>query len=153
MAITASGFFMNTFLKVFDAAQEPVNLVGDTIKGALFTNSVTPNFSTDTAYAVAPYDAYEVTGTGYSAGGAALASKTFTESPVGSVMFDAADLYWVSATLSGVRACLFWDDTVTSPVADPVIALVDFGAAFGVTVGTFTVHWASTGIFSIDLTP
>lgn len=153
MAVTVSGLYVANFLDVFDASQEPVNLVGDTIKFALFTNSITPNFSTDTAYAVAPYNANEVTGTGYTAGGVTLGSKTCSESPTGSLMFDSADPAWTSSTFSGARAGLIWDDTPTTPVADPAICLVNFGADYAVTSGTFTVTVPSTGHFALDLTP
>jgi hypothetical protein len=153
MAVTASGLFVATFLDVFDASQEPVNLVGDTIKCALFTNSITPNFSSDTAYAASPYNANEVSGTGYSAGGATLGSKTFTESPTGSLMFDAADVSWTGATFSSARCALIWDDTPTTPVADPALCLVNFGADYGVTSGTLTVTWNALGIAAIDITP
>lgn len=153
MAITVSGLFIATFLDVFDASQEPVNLVGDSIKCALFTNTLTPNFSTDTSYVASPYTSNQVSGTNYTAGGATLGSKTFTESPTGSVMFDAADTSWTTATFSSARGALIWDDTPTSPVADPAVCFVNFGSDFGVTAGTFTIQWATTGIFAIDLTP
>src|ERR1043165_6693441 len=100
MAITVSGIYVTTFLDVFDASQEPINLVGDSIKCALYTNSVTPNFSSDTSYASSPFTSNQVSGTNYTAGGATLGSKTFTESPTGSVMFDAADASWTTATFS-----------------------------------------------------
>jgi hypothetical protein len=153
MAVTASGLFVATFADVFDASQEPINLVGDTIKAALFTNSITPNFSTDTAYGAAPYNANEVSGTGYTAGGATLGSKTVTESPTGSLMFDSADPSWTTATFSSARCALLWDDTVTTPVADPAVCLVNFGADYAVTAGTFTIQIPSTGWFALDLTP
>lgn len=150
MAITASGLFVQTFLDVFDATQLAVNLVGDTVRCALFTDSVTPNYSTDTAYGVAPYNANEVSGTNYTAGGEALGSKTFTESPTGSIMFDAADTQWTSATFSSAEGALIYDDTLAG---DNALCLVDFTAPYGVTSGTFTIQWASTGIFAIDITP
>lgn len=153
MAVTVSGLYVANFLDVFDASQEPINLVGDTCKVALFTNSITPNFSTDTAYGASPYNANEVSGTGYTAGGATLGSKTFTESPTGSLMFDAADASWTSSTFSSARCALVWDDTPTTPVADPAVCLVNFGADYAVTSGTFTIQWAATGIFAIDITP
>jgi hypothetical protein len=153
MAITASGLFVATFLSVFNASQEPINLVSDSVKVALFTNSVTPNFSTNTSYAAAPYTSNQVTGTGYSAGGVALATKTFTETPTGNITFDADDSSWGGATFSSVRGALIWDDTPTSPTADPALCLVNFGSDYSVSSGTFTIQWAATGIFTIDITP
>lgn len=153
MAITASGLFVNTVLEVFDGSGQVIDFVGDTIKAALFTNSVTPNFSTNTSYASAPYTSNQVSGTAYSAGGEALTGKTFAESPSGTIKFTSGDVVWSSATFSNARGALIWDDTVTTPTADAVLVLVNFGADFGVTAGTFTIQWAATGIFSIDLTP
>jgi len=150
MAITASGLFVPTFLDVFDATQLALNLVGDTIKGALYTNSVTPNFSTDTAYSSAPYTSNEVTGTGYTAGGATLATKSFTESPTGTLMFDVStDPNWTSSTITA-RGMLVYDDTLAGK---NVIGLVNFGADYSTTSGTFTVQLAATGLFYIDITP
>lgn len=153
MAITASGLYVKTFLDVFDASQEPISLTGDSIKCALFTNSLTPNFSSDTAYVASPYTSNEISGTNYTPGGTLLTTKTFSESPTGAVMFDSDDATWAAATFSNARGALIWDDTPTTPVADPVICFVNFGSDYGVTSGTFTVQWAGTGIFAIDLTP
>lgn len=149
MAISASGLYVTTVLDVLDTTQLAINLISDTFKGALFNNSLTPNFSSDLAYAVTPYDANEITGTNYVAGGATLVSTTFTESPTGSVRFDATDTSWSSATFSAARGVLIWDDTIS----DRAVCFVNFGADFGVTSGTFTIQWAATGIFAIDLTP
>lgn len=156
MAVTASGLFVATFLDVLDASQNNVNLVGDTIKCAMFTDTVTPNFSTDTAYGAAPYNANEVSGSGYTAGGVTLTTKAFTEAVTGSVVFDADDAQWTSSTITNAMCALIWDDTTTTPVADVALCLVDFVTAASTSNGTFTITWAapgSGGIFNIDLTP
>src|SRR5215207_3070229 len=101
MAVTASGLYVKTFLDMHDGTDLNVDVINEAIKYALFTNTITPNFSTDTAYGVAPYNANEVSGTGYTAGGVTLGTKTYTESPTGTVMFDSADPSWSSATFSG----------------------------------------------------
>ena len=116
----------------------------------MFTNTITPNFSTDTAYAVSPYNANEVSGTGYTAGGTALTSTTVTESPTGSIMWDAADTSWASSTISSARGALIYADALAGNNA---ICLINFGADYATTAGTFTISYASTGIFAADLTP
>lgn len=152
MAITASGMYVNTFKKVFDATQLAFAYLADTCKVALFTNTITPDFSADTAYGVAPYNANEVSGTGYTAGGVALAGKTVTESPSSVLMFDATtDPSWTTATFSGARGALYWDDTLASGVADAVLCLQNFGGDFQVSAGTFTIQEPSAGIMTIDL--
>lgn len=150
MAVTVSGLFVPTFLDAFDTTQLAIDLDLETHKVAMFTNSITPNFSSDTAYGVAPYNANEVSGTGYSAGGVALTTTTFTESPTGTVMFDAADASWSSSTIANARCALVYADALAGNNA---IVLVNFGADYSTTAGTFTIQWASGGIFNIDITP
>ncbi len=146
MAVTVSGLYVVTFKVLFDGTDVIIDIANDTVKGALFANTITPNFSTDVSYSATG----EISGTGYTAGGATLAGKTVSESPTGSLMVDANDLTWSSATFSGARALQMWDDTVAS---DRLLALVNFGADYGVTAGLFTVQHPATGIFAIDLTP
>lgn len=149
-AVTVSGLYVTTWKKPHDGTDTIIDYVTtDVIKFALYTNSITPNFSTDTTQTAAPYNANEVTGTGYTAGGVTLGSKTLTESPTGSLMYDANDPAWTTATFTGARAGLGWDST-TSSLA---LVLVNFAADFAVTAGTFTVQLAATGIWANDLTP
>jgi hypothetical protein len=152
-AVTVSGGYILTWKDFWDNSDVVFDYINDTIKGALFTNTITPNFSSDTAYAAAPYNANEVSGTGYSAGGVTLGTKTLTESPTGTLMFDSADLVWSGATFSNARCRLTWDDTTTTPVADVALWLVNYGADYGVTAGTLTEQVPATGSLTIDLTP
>lgn len=150
MAITASGLYLPTWIDILDTTQLAIDLDLETHKGAMFTNTVTPNFSTDTAYGVAPYNANEVSGTGYTAGGNALTSTTVTDSPAGTLMWDAADLAWASSTITNARGVLLYADALAGNNA---IILVNFGADYSTVAGTFTIQWAATGIFALDLTP
>ena len=149
MAISASGLYVATFVDILDATQLAIDLVSDTVKCALFTNSVTPNFTTDTAYGVSPYNANEVSGTGYTAGGAALGSKTVAGA-AGSLTFDAADTSWTSSTITNAKGALIWDDTVAS---DAAVCLVNFWADYSTSNGTFAITVSASGWFAIDLTP
>lgn len=149
MAITASGLFVPTFLDALDDTALALDLTVETHKVAMFTNSVTPNFDTDTAYGSAPYNANEVSGTGYTAGGTALLVTTLTGSS-GSLVWDAQDTLWSSSTISNARGALIYADAL---VGDNAIALVDFGADFSTTNGDFTIQWPGGGIATIDLTP
>jgi hypothetical protein len=103
MAVSVSGLFVPTWLDILDTTQLAVDLDLETHKLAMFTNTITPNFSTDTAYGVAPYNANEVSGTGYTAGGTVITTTTVTESPTGTVMWDAADTQWASSTITNAR--------------------------------------------------
>lgn len=149
IAVTVSGLYVLNWIDILDATQLAVDLSLTTNKVALFTNSITPNFSTDTAYAVAPYNANEASGTGYSAGGVVVASPTVTESPTGTLMYDLADTAWAASSITA-RAALFYSN-VLSPKA--AICLINLGADYTTVAGTFTIQWAAGGMFTIDLTP
>lgn len=150
MAVSASGLYLTTWIDVLDTTQLALDLDLETHKLALFTNSITPNFSTDTAYGVSPYNANEVSGTGYTSGGTALTSTTVTESPTGTLMWDAADTSWATSTITNARAGLAYADALAGNNA---IMLINFGADFSTTAGTFLVQWASGGLMNLDLTP
>jgi len=153
MAVTASGLFVSTFIDVLDTTQLALDLDLETHKIALFSDTITPNFSTNTAYGVAPYDANEVSGTGWSAGGVALTSTVFTEAVTGSAVFDAADVSEATTTLTSAMCGLIYADALAGNNA---ICLVDFVTAVSTVAGTLTITWTapgSGGIFNIDLTP
>lgn len=129
----------------------------DTVKAALFNNSVTPD--RDAAVASTGYNTGTwVTGnevvdaTNWVAGGRALASKTITAG-TGTSVFDAADLAGGgNVTLSNVFGCLVYDDTITAgTVADQGICFNYFGGAQSVTAGTFTIIWNASGIAGITI--
>jgi hypothetical protein len=153
MAVTASGLFVTTWLDILDTTQLAVDLDLETHKIALFSDTITPNFSTDTAYGTGTYASNEVSGTGWSAGGVALTSTTLAESITGSIVWDAADVSQTSTTLTSAMAGLIYADALAGNNA---ILLVDFVTAVSTVSGTLTITWAapaSGGIFSIDLTP
>src|SRR4051812_5357677 len=107
MAVSGSGLFVTTFKNALGATQLALDLDADTHKVALFTNSVSPNYDTDTAYGSSPYATNEVSGTGYTAGGATLANATLT-SASGVLKFDGDDVSWASSTISGARCALVY---------------------------------------------
>lgn len=151
MSVTASGLYYLTFRDIFQN-DEATDFLADTLKVALFTNSITPNFDTNTAYGAAPYNANEVSGAGYSAGGAAIANDTITVSS-GTLIYDGDDSSWTTSTITAARCGLIYDDTMTTPTADPAICLVNFGADYSTVAGTFAIAWAAGGIWTLDLTP
>lgn len=150
MAVTASGLFYPTWADILDTTQLAIDLDLETHKVAMFTNTITPNFSTDTAYGAAPYNANEVSGTGYTAGGTALTGTAVSESPTGTLMWDATDPSWSGSTIASARCALIYADALAGNNA---ICLINFGADYSTTAGTFTIQFASGGILTIDLTP
>lgn len=150
MAVTASGLFFPTWRDLLDTTQLAIDLDLETHKGALFSNSITPNFSSDTAYGSAPYNANEVSGTGWASGGVALTGTAVSESPTGTLMFDATDVSESTTTLTNARCYLLYADALAG---DNAICLVDFTSDYSTVAGTFAITWAATGVFTIDLTP
>ncbi len=152
MAITVSGAFNLTIVDVWknDTA---IDVAADTLKNALFNSSVTaPNFDTNTAYGAAPFNANEINWSG-SAGGVTLASVTMVVSS-GSVVLDSADTASAAGqTFSNAQGSLIYDDTITTPVADPALYVLYFNGTFGVTNGVFTVQYAAGGHWNQDNTP
>jgi hypothetical protein len=147
MAVTASGLFVLTFRDILDSTQMAVDTGSDTFKCAMITNSSTPNFETHDHWS--DLSGNEVSGSGYSAGGAALTSITLGNDS-GTLKFDAADTSWTTATISSARAAVIYDDTLAN---DPLICLVDFGADYASSAGTFQITWNASGIWTLDLTP
>jgi hypothetical protein len=117
-------------------------------KVLMVTDSETPNFDTHDFRADI---AAEVTGTGYTAGGTAITSTEITVSS-GTLVFDGADVSWASSTIANAMAAVGYTN-VGSAATDQLIWLSDFVSAASSSNGTFTVQWASGGIFTIDLTP
>lgn len=128
-------------------------LDSDTVKAALFDNTVSPDLDAavaSTGYGTGTWTtAREISGgTNWPVGGRALASKTFTAPEPGVAMFDAADLAATgTVTLSGAYGCLVYDDAITGgTVADQGVAYLYFGGEQSVVSGSFTVVWSNSGL-------
>ena len=103
---------------------------GDTFKLALFTSSASLGAGT-TAYSTSN----EVTGTGYTAGGATLTSVT----PVldsSTAVCDFADVSFTSASFTA-NGCLIYN----SSQSDKAVAVIAFGGDKTVSSGTFTIQF------------
>lgn len=87
--------------------------------------------------------ANEISGTGYTAGGATLASKAVTQAA--STKWDGTDVAWTSATFTAYHAVIY-DDAL---VNDDLIASIDFGGAKSVSAGMFTIQWHANGIVTL----
>lgn len=90
-------------------------------------------------------------GTGYTAGGAVLASVTVTTVTTNDAKFDAADVTW-SASGGPITAsyAILYNDTDTN---DPPIAFIDFGGSQTAGDGTdFKIIWNASGIFTFTVT-
>ena len=120
-----------------------VDLEADTIRVALLTSSYTINKDHNTWSDVS---ANEVSGTGYTAGGATLANKSVAQDNTNDeATFDADDVTWSSSTITA-RYAVLYDDTLTN---DDLIAVFDFGSDQSSSSGDFTLQFSSDGILSL----
>jgi hypothetical protein len=143
MSVT-SFWYGNALLK---ALNKEINWTSDTIKVMLCTSAYTPNQDTDIYKDVV--NPTESSGTGYSAGGTALASKTITYTGATNIIaMDAADVTWASSTITA-RYAVIYDDTPTSN--KPLLGYVDFGADQSSSNGNFTITWDANGILKITV--
>lgn len=153
MAWSASKIFMAFIEDAFENTAA-LDLDSDTLKVALFDNSITPSqtvTSANTAYAAGVWASGGVSdASGWPAAGRSLASVASSFSS-NVYTFDAADTSSAnsSTTLSSTYGCLVYDDTLTTPVADQGVCFNYFGGANSVTSGTFTIVWNASGIFAI----
>lgn len=122
----------------------------DTIKAALVTSSYTPTQDTDEFFS--SVNTYEVSGSGYTAGGSAIANKSVAAA-AGVVKFDGDDVVFsenAAGFTNGARVVLYKDTGTAS--TSPVIAYSDsISPALNNTSGDVTLRWHATdGILKIS---
>lgn len=129
-----------------DLLKANIDYESDTIMCALVTSSYSPNVDTH-----AFYDdiSNEISGTGYTTGGAEITSKTVTQDDTDNEgVFDGANITWASSTLIA-RGAVIYKDTGTASTS-PLICYVDFGADKSSSAGDFIIQWNSEGILNIS---
>lgn len=92
---------------------------------------------------------YEVTGTAYTAGGAALSGPNIQEDDTG----DRGILYgtnttWGSSYITAAGAILY-SSSGQGYMSDPMICFVDFGSDQSSSNGNFTIQWNASGILNL----
>jgi len=117
---------------------EGVHSSSDVYKIALYTSSATLGAST-TSYS----STNEISGTGYSAGGATLSG--FTSGLSGSTAYlTFTDVAIANATITA-RGCLIYN----SSKSNKAVAVFDFGSEISSVNGTFTVDFPGAGASSL----
>ena len=121
------------------------DLTGITLKCALVTSSYTAdkdaheNFDDITN---------EISGTGYTAGGATLANvSTNIDDTNDRGELDADDVTWASSTLTA-RAGVLYYSTGTAATST-LIAYIDFGEDYSSDSSDFVIEWNSEGILAL----
>lgn len=126
------------------------DLVNDTIKVTLHTG-YTPNIDSHQVWADVSSTEYG-SGSGYTAGGQALAGKAVAQDNTNDrASFDATDLTWSSlGPLSPATPshAIIWNDTPASP-ADPLICYIELGST-ATNGGDYTLQWHANGILLVS---
>jgi hypothetical protein len=119
-----------------------IDFSSDTFKIILMQSGF--KFNKDTHHGYADVSASELsTGNGYTAGGATLAGVTVTEDDTD----NRTEITWNNATwtasggsIGPSPGAIIYDDTVTTPTADPILGYIDFGGdQTQADVGTATI--------------
>lgn len=111
----------------------------DLFKAAIHSDA--PVVATDTGLA----NLTQVTGTGYTAGGADIQNDATRTG--GTVTMTAVDVVWTAtaADWGAARYVSIYDDTPTTPTADPLMCAYDYGANFTLGNGeTFTLDFGAS---------
>lgn len=142
MAVTAKLYG----LALKSAFNKEIDWDTDVIKVMLCTSAYTPDQDT---HQYKSSITNEVTGTGYTAGGATLATPTINYTAgTNTLVLDAADTAWSNSTITA-RYAVIYDSTPGTDATRPLIGYVDFGADVATTSGTFTITWDAAGIVTL----
>jgi hypothetical protein len=119
-----------------------IDLLNHTIKVALMSSAHTFDPSSHTTWPGVSAD--EISGNGYTAGGATLQGKTIGVDS-NEVVFNANDVVWSKSSILAYHAVIY-DDT-TNPKY--LIGSLDFGEQKGTSSSSFTIRWDPLGILRI----
>lgn len=122
-----------------------IDLVTDTLKVALMNSAYVPSIDSHDKWA--SISANDESGSGYSAGGKALASsKATTIDDVSDLAkFDAKDLTWTSLSVGTPAAAVLYDTTTSGS-----ILVAYWSLATASNGGDFTLQWSSSGIITLS---
>jgi hypothetical protein len=132
-----------------DLADGEHDLGADTFKVGLIDNSTAPT-AADATPRWGDYSGDEVSGTGYTAGGAALTDTGVTEA-AGVTTFDDGDNVTWSQNGAGptdIYWAVLYND---SAAADQAVGFLDMGGAVSLQDGDVTITWNASGILTITV--
>lgn len=127
-------------------SSHPIALLTDNMYMVLLTSSYTPSVS-HTSYS--NVSANEVpNGSGYTTGGAALASKSIAvETTNNRAYFTAANVTWSASTITAAYAALLKREGGSPASTDPLVGIYDFGGNKSSSSGNFTLQPDATDGF------
>jgi len=116
-------------------------------KVALLTDDYTPDIDAHQFWT--DVSGSEVTGSGYTAGGADLANASATVDNTNDLAYvDADDSSWTSATMTDLRYAVIYRNTGDAATS-PLVGYVNFGSNKSLTDGTFTLNFSTAGVVKI----
>lgn len=128
-----------------DIMNGSIDLDTDTIKVALVTSTYSPNIDTHDNF---DDITNEVSGAGYTSGGATLSVTVSVDTTDDEGVFDATDVTWSTSTITA-RGAVIYKSTGT-PSTSKLVCYIDFGADKTSTAGDFTIVWNSEGILNLN---
>jgi len=146
MFVITATIYNSYKLKILDNSTK-IDLSANTIKLSLHTSSYTPSIDNHDFWD--DVSGTEVTGTGYTTGGQALATKATTQDNTDDeAVFDADDVIWSNSTITA-RYAILRKDTGT-PSTSPLIGYIDFGTNMSSSGDNFVVQWDTEGILNAN---
>jgi len=137
----ASFFYNSAKAEIVGGVQD---LDTNTFRIMLLTASYTPNIDSHTTRADLTN---EVSGTGYTAGGQALAGVSLSvDNANDRAVWDANDPTWTTATITGARYGAVYKSNGGAASGDPLTLLIDFGAAYSSVAEDFVIQLPASGL-------
>lgn len=149
----SSGVYSKTLLDAL-ANASALDLSGtpDTVKWQYVTDSETPdynNVSPDETDITTEASAVTTAGT-YTLGGEPLVTISLTQVTQYLKFDDSSDVALTGTTISA-EGVIGFDDTITTPIADPLLWGTDFTTTYTSTAGAFNITWSADGIWRIQV--
>lgn len=124
-----------------------IALVADTINIALIGAGYA--FNQDGNQGYADISANEITAAGYTAKGIALAGKAVAQDDTANTAnWDANNVTWTSLGATTIAHAIIFDDTVTAPVADPLLIRFEIGT--NANGGNYILSFNASGIATLS---
>ena len=133
-----------------DLGSKVHNLASDTFKVGLIDNTATEPVAGTATPRWADFSGNEVSGTGYSAGGAALTGTTYTEAAGVSTFDDTVNVSWSqnAAGPTNVYWAVLYNDTAA---ADQAVGFLDMGGPVSLVDGDISITWNASGILTVTV--
>lgn len=147
MALTQDGWFNSTMVAALSNAIA-LNLASTTpgaFKGALFEETVTPNYSqASPAYGTSPFDTAESSGAGYTTGGADLTVVSFAElaGATNKLGWKFSPVEWEESTIDSAGLLIY-----VPSLSNRAVLMRSFGATYTTADGVFSITFDSDGVW------